>query len=232
VLVATTGDIDAKQPSAVKRRLSEILFVADRLVQVGRRLFHAVPMFRYIATFCLTAITAPGTTSAASQESATPCGYRQAAVSLPVIQVSSAEVGHPWRAMYGYCLLGGERLILHQDWVLSYLDAKPIGSVPGGTGIGIGTDLLIRWHPDWRPSLLPYIDVGGGIQFAAGNSFPADGSRWMFTVHGGVGWLIPVRREREASVTLRYLHISNAGLADNNSGYDVVHLVLGLRWGR
>jgi hypothetical protein len=189
-------------------------------------------MFKGIAKFCLSATMALGAGAAASEEPAAPCDYRQAAVSLPAIQVSSAEVGHPWRTMYGYCLLGSKRLVLHQDWVLSYLDAEPIGSIPGGTGIGIGTDLLVRWHPDWRPSLVPYIDVGGGIQFAAGNSFPADGSRWMFTLHGGAGWLIPLRRDRQASVTLRYLHISNAGVADNNSGYDVVHLVLGWRWGR
>ena len=169
--------------------------------------------------------------SAAAAETYETCGYRQAGISAPAIQVSSAEVGHPWRAMYGYCLLGRNRLVLHQDWVLSYLDAKPIDDIPGGTGIGLGTDLLLRWHPTWRPSLVPHMDVGGGIQFAAGNSFPADGSRWMFTLHAGAGWLIPMQHGREGSITLRYLHVSNAGLVDNNSGYDVVHLVLGVRWG-
>lgn len=170
--------------------------------------------------------------SAAAAESYETCGYRQAGISVPVIQVSSAEVGHPWRAMYGYCLLGRNQLVLHQDWVLSYLDAEPIDDIPGGTGIGLGTDLLLRWHPSWRPSLIPYMDVGGGIQFAAGNSFPADGSRWMFTLHAGAGWLIPMKYDRQASVTLRYLHVSNAGVVGNNSGYDVVHLILGVRWGR
>lgn len=177
-------------------------------------------------------ITALCANASASAESAILCGYRQASVSGPAVQVSSAEVGHPWRAMYGYCLFGDNRLVLHQDWALSYLDAEPVGDIPGGDGIGFGSDLLLRWHPDWRPSLLPYIEVGGGIQFAAGNSFPADGSRWMFTLHAGAGWLIPLRRDRQASVSLRYLHISNAGFADKNSGYDVIHLVMGVRWGR
>ena len=180
---------------------------------------------------CAMAIMALGGSAAASEESDKTCGYRQASISVPAIQVSSAEVGHPWRAMYGYCLLDRNRLVLHQDWVLSYLDAEPIDDIPGGTGIGLGTDLLLRWHPTWRPSLVPYVDVGGGIQFAAGNSFPADGSRWMFTLHAGAGWLVPLQRDREASVALRYLHVSNAGLVGANSGYDVVHLVLGVRWG-
>jgi hypothetical protein len=160
------------------------------------------------------------------------CDYRQAGVSLPAIQVSSAEVGHPWRAMYGYCLLGGKHFVLHQDWVLSYLDAKPFREFPGGEGVGLGSDLLLRWHPDWRPSLVPVLEAGAGLQFAAGNAFPADGSRWMFTVQGGAGWLIPAGAGRQATVSLRYLHISNAGIADKNSGYDVVHLVLALRWGK
>ena len=179
---------------------------------------------------CAMAIMALGASAAAAEPYET-CGYRQAGISVPAIQVSSAEVGHPWRAMYGYCLLGRNGFVLHQDWVLSYLGAEPIDDIPGGTGIGLGTDLLLRWHPSWSPSLIPYMDVGGGIQFAAGNSFPADGSRWMFTLHAGAGWLIPLQHGREASVTLRYLHVSNAGLVDNNSGYDVIHLVLGVRWG-
>lgn len=168
----------------------------------------------------------------APMDHADTCTYRQAGVSVPAIQVSSSEVGHPWRATYGYCLLGGERFVLHQDWVLSYLDAKPVGGFPGGDGVGLGTDLLLRWHRDWQPSILPYLETGVGLQFAAGTAFPADGSRWMFTLQAGAGWLIPMQRERQANVALRYLHISNAGVGGRNSGYDVVHLVLGLRWGR
>ncbi len=198
---------------------------------IGQRVIHKADTFNGIVMSCVAVLTTLGGSATASAESPDPCGYRQAGVSVPAVQVSSAEVGHPWRAMYGYCLLGGKRMVLHQDWVLSYLDAEPIGDIPGGSGIGIGSDLLLRWHPNWRPSLLPYLDVGGGIQFAAGNSFPADGSRWMFTLHAGAGWLIPLQQDLQASVALRYLHISNAGLADNNSGYDVVHLVLGVRWG-
>ena len=175
------------------------------------------------------ALALPATATAEAPGS---CGYRQASVSLPAIQVSSKEVGHPYRALYGYCLKGGERFVLHQDWALSYLDADPVGTFPGGSGAGVGTDLLLRWHPDWQPSLVPYLDAGAGIQFAAGTAFPADATRWNFTVHGGVGWLIPTKRDRQFNLSLRYLHISNGSIGDKNSGYDVVHFVLGMRWGR
>lgn len=187
---------------------------------------------RIVSQSCMATLVCFSAAAQASDEPAETCGYRQAAVSLPAVQVSSAEVGHPWRAMYGYCLRGGDRFVLHQDWVLSYLDAKPIRDDPGGTGVGIGTDLLLRWHPDWRPSLVPYLDAGLGVQFAAGTPFPADGSRWMFALHAGAGWLIPMQRERQANVAIRYLHISNAGFLGENSGYDVIHLVLGIRWGK
>ena len=129
-------------------------------------------------------------------------------------------------------LRGGKRWVLHQDWALSYLDADSFGNTEGGTGVGLGTDFLVRWHPDWQPGWIPYVDAGAGVQYAAGNAFPADASRWMITLHAGPGWLIPMKRDREAVISLRYLHMSNAGLVDNNSGYDVVHLVLGLRWGK
>ncbi|MDJ0940082.1 MAG: acyloxyacyl hydrolase [Woeseiaceae bacterium] len=170
--------------------------------------------------------------SNASAEPKDNCRYRSAGVSVPAYQVSSKEVGHPWRALYGYCLVSSKRFVVHQDWVLSYLDADPIDTNPGGDGIGLGTDFFVRWHPDWRPSLVPYVDMGIGLQYAAVHPFPADGSRWMFTLHAGPGWLIPLRDDRQASLTLRYLHISNAGWTGENSGYDVVHVVLGMRWGK
>lgn len=179
----------------------------------------------------IAALASLGTSATVLAEPPGSCAYRQASVSVPAVQVSSKEVGHPWRALYGYCLRGWQRVVIHQDWALSYLDAEPVGSDPGGSGVGLGTDLFFRWHPDWQPSLLPYLDAGAGLQYAAGTSFPADATRWNFTVHGGVGWLVPSSKDRQINVSLRYLHISNGSLGDKNSGYDVVHLVLGLRWG-
>jgi len=197
----------------------------------GRAILRNTTAFRALVAGCCAFLALLGNVAEALGDPIDTCGYRQAGLSMPAYQVSSSEVGHPWRALYGYCLLGGQRFVLHQDWALSYLDGDDVGSAPGGEGIGIGTDLFVRWKADWRPSLIPYIDAGVGIQYAARNPFPADGSRWMFTLHGGAGWLIPMKKNRQATVAVRYLHMSNAGLTGENSGYDVIHLILGMRWG-
>lgn len=158
--------------------------------------------------------------------------YRQLAVSLPAIETSDIDKGHPWRAMFGYSLMQSGPLNLHQDWVVSYLDAEPRESSPGGHGIGLGTDLSLQWRlAAERSRLTPYLDVSGGIQYASGVAFPANGGRWMFTLGAGAGLLIPIGH-RQLAVALRWQHISNAGVFPKNAGYDAVHLILGMRWGR
>lgn len=155
--------------------------------------------------------------------------YRRVAASVPVVETSDIDKGHPWRVMFGYPLADPGRLTLHQDWVVSYLDAAPREASPGGHGIAFGTDLSLQWQHAQRAALTPYYEVVGGIQYATGTAFPANGGRWMFTLGAGAGLLIPLER-RELGVTLRWQHISNAGVFPKNAGYDAVHLVVGMRW--
>ena len=157
--------------------------------------------------------------------------YRQLAASLPLQGTSDGGEGHPWRAMYGLCLAQKERLSLHQDWVISYLDVQPLGAAPGGDGVSFGTDFSVQWRHKPGVSFTPYYELGGGIQYAAGTPFPADGSRWTFTINAGVGILIPVTPKRQLNTAVRYLHMSNANVIPKNAGYDAFHLVVGMRWG-
>ena len=162
-----------------------------------------------------------------------PCAtsrYRQVAASLPVARTSDGGEGHPWRAMYGYCVAGRGKFTLHQDWVVSYLDARPKRGSPGGTGVSFGTDLSLEWRHRQGGSLTPYYELGGGIQYAAGTAFPAHGSRWMFTINAGAGLLFPVGANLQMKAALRYLHLSNAGVLTDNAGYDGVHLLIALQW--
>ena len=121
-------------------------------------------------------------------------------------------------------------MLLHQDWVVSYLDAEPQGNEAGGDGIALGTDMTFQWP--WLPeaSVSPYFEIGGGVQYAFGTAFPAHGSRFMFTINAGAGLLIPTRSGRAFNAAIRYLHISNGGLLEDNAGYDALHFLVGVRW--
>jgi len=132
--------------------------------------------------------------------------------------------------MYGRCISQSGRLALHQDWVVSYLDANPKGDAPAGKGVSFGTDFSFQWRHRQGASFTPYYELGGGIQYAAGTSFPADGSRWMFTINAGAGFLIPLEPNLQLNTAIRYLHISNARLLPENAGYDAFHIVIGVRW--
>lgn len=162
-----------------------------------------------------------------------PCGepYRQLAVSPPLKGTNDGGEGFPWRVMYGYCVAQSGRLTLQQDWVVSYLDVEPKGDLAGGDGVSFGTDFSFLWRHRTGHSFSPYYELGGGIQYAAGTAFPVDGSRWMFTINAGVGFIIPLRSNRQLNMAIRYFHISNAGVWRNNEGYDALHLLIGLRWG-
>jgi opacity protein-like surface antigen len=161
-----------------------------------------------------------------------PCAepYSQLAASPPLQGTSDGDEGFPWRAMYGYCVAQSGRLSLHQDWVVSYLDSTPQGNAPGGDGVSFGTDFSFQWRHRLGASFTPYYELGGGIQYAVGTSFPAHGSRWMFTINAGAGFLFPLKPNLQLNTEIRYLHISNAGILAENAGYDAFHIVIGVRW--
>lgn len=158
--------------------------------------------------------------------------YHHVAASVPLAGTSDGGEGHPWRAMYGLCVAEKRKLTLHQDWVVSYFDAKRQGDSPGGKGVSFGTDFSLLWQHRRTASVTPYYELGGGIQYAAGTPFPAHGSRWMFTINAGAGLLVPLKPNLQMKTALRYLHISNAGLFPDNAGYDAIHLLIAVTWNR
>ena len=156
--------------------------------------------------------------------------YLQLVLSPPLRGTSDGDEGFPWRVLYGYCIVQRGRWTLHQDWVVSYLDADPKGGAPGGDGVSLGSDLSIQWRHRLGATLTPYYELGLGLQYAAGTPFPANASRWMFTINAGAGLFVPLKPELQLNAAVRYLHISNAGLFGENAGYDALHLVVGIRW--
>jgi hypothetical protein len=168
----------------------------------------------------------------AAEPTKRPCNeaYRQLAFSPPIKATSDGGEGYPWRVLYGYCVAQSGRWSLHQDWVVSYLDAHAQADAPAGQGVSVGTDFSLQWRHGTGAALAPFYELGAGIQYAAGTSFPAHGSRWMFTINTGVGLLVPLANQRELNLAIRYLHISNAGLFSENAGYDAFHALIGVRW--
>ena len=194
-------------------------------------------MSRRTTTSLTAALLLLASATAAAQESGQTVetghcdeAYRQFAISPPLQKTSSGDEGFPWRGLYGYCVVQWGRLSLHQDWVVSYLDATPQGDAPGGTGVGLGTDFSLLWHLRRAGSIRPYVELAAGIQYAAGTSFPAHGSRWMIPSNVGVGALMPLNDTLQLNLGIRYMHISNAGLLQGNAGYDAIHLLVGVRW--
>ena len=97
------------------------------------------------------------------------------------------------------------------------------------TAYGVGVDpFAFKWALDTGRSVVPYFEIGGGTLFT-NTQVPAGTSRINFTTSGAIG-LHFLRSKRNFSAELRYMHISNAGLATPNPGINAVQLRLGFGW--
>jgi hypothetical protein len=156
----------------------------------------------------------------------TRCGgdrFVQARVSGPVYNFG--DEGNQVSVALGACAASRGALSLQVDGVLSGIDAAPHAGVGGGRALGIGVDTVLRWRLfDARRW---FVEAGGGVQYAIGSSFPADGTHFQFTVIGGVGRSIELGAQRSLQVGVRWFHISNANVLPSNSGYDALQLVVG-----
>ena len=97
------------------------------------------------------------------------------------------------------------------------------------TAYGVGVDpFAFKWAFDTHRSVVPYFEIGGGALFT-NTQVPAGTSRINFITSGAIG-LHFLRSKRNFSAEVRYMHISNAGLATPNPGINIVQLRLGFGW--
>lgn len=97
------------------------------------------------------------------------------------------------------------------------------------TAYGAGVNpFAFKWAFDTRGSVVPYFEIGGGTLFT-NTQVPAGTSRVNFTTTGAIG-LHFLRSKHNFSTELRFMHISNAGLANPNPGINTVQLRLGFGW--
>jgi lipid A 3-O-deacylase len=109
------------------------------------------------------------------------------------------------------------------------LDAVPIflAFQPTNTAYGIGFDPLgLKWNFQPHGRLSPYLELTGGVLFS-NHDIPPGTNTVNFMDQAALGLHI-LGAKRNVSVELRYMHISNAGLATPNPGVNTVQVRLGV----
>lgn len=97
------------------------------------------------------------------------------------------------------------------------------------TAYGAGVNpFAFKWILDTQRSVAPYFELGGGTLFT-NTQVPAGTSRVNFTTSGALG-LHFLRSKHNLSAEVRFMHISNAGLATPNPGINTIQLRLGFGW--
>lgn len=111
------------------------------------------------------------------------------------------------------------------------VDAVPVFLVfqPANTAYGAGFDPLgLKWNFQRHGHISPYLELTGGTLFTNRN-VPAGTNTVNFTDQAALGMHILGPRHNVA-LELRYMHISNAGLATPNPGINTVQVRLGFGW--
>jgi len=109
------------------------------------------------------------------------------------------------------------------------VDAVPVFVVfqPANTAFGVGFDPLgLKWNFQRHGRLSPYLELCGGTLFT-NHDVPTGTNTVNFTDQAALGVYI-LGMKHNVSLELRYMHISNAGLATPNPGINTVQVRLGV----
>jgi lipid A 3-O-deacylase len=108
------------------------------------------------------------------------------------------------------------------------VDAVPLFLVfqPANTAYGVGFDPLgLKWNFESHGRISPYLELTGGTLFTSHN-VPTGTNTVNFMDQAALGMHILGPRSNVA-LELRYMHISNAGLATPNPGINTVQVRVG-----
>jgi lipid A 3-O-deacylase len=108
------------------------------------------------------------------------------------------------------------------------VDAVPVFLVVQKTNTAYGAGInpfAFKWALDTHGSVVPYFEIGGGTLFT-NTKVPEGTSHVNFTSSAALG-LHFLRSKHNISAEVRYMHISNAGLATPNPGINTIQLRLG-----
>jgi len=130
---------------------------------------------------------------------------------------------------YGWILTGPHLPSFIRGRFEYAVDAVPLFLVfqPTNTAYGVGFDPLgLKWNFERHGRILPYLELTGGTVFTNHN-VPPGTNTVNFMDQAAFGMHI-LGANHNVSLELRYMHISNAGLATPNPGVNTVQVRLGI----
>ena len=111
------------------------------------------------------------------------------------------------------------------EYAIDVVPAFVIWQKPGAAyGAGVNP-FAFKWIFAQRHGIAPFVELGGGTLFTNVKAPPGT-SRVNFTTTGAVG-LHFLRSKYNVSTDIRFMHISNAGLATPNPGINTIQLRVG-----
>jgi lipid A 3-O-deacylase len=109
------------------------------------------------------------------------------------------------------------------------LDTVPLflAFQPTNTAYGIGFDPLgLKWNFERHGRISPYLELTGGVLFST-HDIPPGTNTVNFMDQAALGMHI-LGAKHNVSLELRYMHVSNAGLATPNPGVNTVQVRVGI----
>jgi lipid A 3-O-deacylase len=102
---------------------------------------------------------------------------------------------------------------------------------PGKNAYGAGFNPVnLKWNFTSARRAVPYLELGGGVLFTNNNVPFISPTTTNFLTHAAFGVHLFTREKRAVTVSARFEHISNAGLASPNPGINTVQFALGYNW--
>ena len=109
------------------------------------------------------------------------------------------------------------------------VDAVPVflAFQPRDTAYGVGFDPLgLKWNVQRHGRISPYLELTGGVLFSS-HDVPTGTNTVNFMDQAALGMHL-LGAKHNVSLELRYMHISNAGLATPNPGVNTVQVRIGI----
>jgi hypothetical protein len=100
-------------------------------------------------------------------------------------------------------------------------------SQEGDDAWGANVNLLLRWHFICEDTWSAYLDGGAGL-LGTTDDVPDNGSSFNFTPQAGAGLTFDIGKNNRLMTGVRWQHISNANLYEDNPGRDSVMVYIGI----